>query len=63
MNDKRYIFRLEITLLLAIMLLIIGGVFIVLGRAGDVDNSMIPIIGVIQVLYGVAAHIVIRGNR
>ena len=59
MDDKQYIRRLEISLLIALMLLVIGGASFATNKL-IANTDLISLIGVIQVVYGFGAHIVIR---
>lgn len=59
MDDKQYIHRLEMALLLALILLVIGGMSFAVGDLSS-KPELISTIGVIQALYGFGAHIVIR---
>ena len=59
MDDKGYIHRLEIALLIAMILLVVGGITFSVG--GLINNTdLVSLIGVIQVLYGFGVHAVIR---
>ena len=59
MEDKNYIRRLEIALIISMILLVVGGMSFATNKL-ITNTDLVSLIGVIQVLYGFGVHMVIR---
>ncbi len=59
MEDKNYVQRLEITLIISMILLVVGGISFATNKL-IANTDLVSLIGVIQVVYGFGVHMVIR---
>ena len=62
MDDKQYILRLEITLLVIVIVLLCSGIIILLDVLCT-DNTTLVGVGMVNVVIGTVAHLTVRRTK